>query len=80
MREESPLTATAERLVRLAQSSEIAWWGDQLSVTVSVGGVVAVPGEVIVEVLSRTGSALREAISRGGNKAVVSGAPEAPSR
>ena len=30
---ESDLLTTAERLKRLAQSSEIEWWGDQLSVT-----------------------------------------------
>ena len=35
---ESDLLTTAERLKRLAESSEIVWWGDQLSVTVSVGG------------------------------------------
>ncbi|MDR3674530.1 MAG: diguanylate cyclase [Acidobacteriota bacterium] len=73
---ESDLWTTAERLRRLAQSSEIAWWGDQLSVTVSVGGAVLVPGEDLIPLLERTGSALKQAVAKGGNSAIVLGAPE----
>ena len=72
------LLSTAERLKRLAQSSEITWWGDQLSVTVSVGGTVMRPGEPIIPLLERTGNALRQAIAQGGNFALVVGAPETP--
>jgi diguanylate cyclase (GGDEF)-like protein len=73
---ESDLWTTAERLRRLAQSSEIAWWGDQLSVTVSVGGAVLMPGEDLIPLLERTGSALKQAVAKGGNSAIVLGAPE----
>ena len=59
------LLTTAERLKRLAQSSEIAWWGDQLSVTVSVGGTVLSPGEPIAPLLDRTGNALKQAVAQG---------------
>ncbi len=72
------LLSTAERLRRLAQSSEITWWGDQLSVTVSVGGTVLRPGEPIMPLLGRTGNALRQAIAKGGNFALVLSAPETP--
>ncbi len=75
---EGDLLTTAERLKRLAQSSEIAWWGDQLSVTVSVGGTVLRPGEAIVPLLDRTGTALKRAVAKGGNFAVVLCAPETP--
>src|SRR5208337_2659694 len=70
------LLTTAERLKRLALSSEIAWWGDQLSVTVSVGGTVLNPGEPIAPLLDRTGNALKQAIAQGGNSAIVLCAPE----
>jgi diguanylate cyclase (GGDEF)-like protein/PAS domain S-box-containing protein len=70
------LLSTAERLKRLAQSSEITWWGDQLSVTVSVGGTLLRPGEDVIPLLARTGNALRQAIAQGGNFALVPCAPE----
>ena len=70
------LLTTAERLKRLAQSSEIAWWGDPLSVTVSVGGTVTRPGEDVVPLLDRTGTALKQAVAKGGNFAIVLCAPE----
>jgi diguanylate cyclase (GGDEF)-like protein/PAS domain S-box-containing protein len=75
---DSDLLSTAERLKRLAQSSEIVWWGDQLSVTVSVGGTALRPGEDVVPLLDRTGSALRQAVAKGGNFVIVLGAPETP--
>jgi diguanylate cyclase (GGDEF)-like protein/PAS domain S-box-containing protein len=70
------LLTTADRLRRLAHSSEITWWGDELSVTVSVGGSVLEPGEPLEVLLGRVGSALQETLARGGNSAVVVGAPE----
>jgi diguanylate cyclase (GGDEF)-like protein/PAS domain S-box-containing protein len=72
------LLSTAERLKQLAQSSEVTWWGDPLSVTVSVGGTVIRPGELLVALLERTGNALKKAVAQGGNSAVVLGAPEMP--
>ena len=73
---EGDLLITADRLKQLAQSSEIVWWGDHLSVTVSVGGTVLSPGEPIVSLLGRTGSALEQAVAQGGNLAIVHRAPE----
>lgn len=73
---EGALLPTAERLMRLAQSSEVAWWGDQLSVTVSVGGTVSRPGEGIESLLDRTGNALKQANDKGGNSAIVLSAQE----
>jgi diguanylate cyclase (GGDEF)-like protein/PAS domain S-box-containing protein len=75
---EGALLTAAERLKRLAQSSEIVWWGDHLSVTVSVGGTVLRPGEPIASLLGRTGSALKQAVAQGGNFASVLYAPETP--
>ena len=75
---ESDLLTTAERLKRLAQSSEIVWWGDQLSVTVSVGGTLLRPLEDLVPLLERAGNALKQAAAQGGNLAIVLCPPETP--
>ena len=72
------LLTIAERLKRLAHSSEIVWWCDKLSVTVSVGGSVLAPGEPLDLLLERAGSALKQASAQGGDSAVVFGAPETP--
>ncbi len=68
---DADLLTTAERLKRLAESSEIAWWGDRLSATVSVGGTVLIPGEPLASLLQRTAAALKSAVKMGGNFAVV---------
>jgi diguanylate cyclase (GGDEF)-like protein len=73
---ESNLKSTADRLKRLAQSSEIAWWGDHLSVGVTVGGTASVPGESIESLLERTGKALKAAAAEGGDSACVLEGPE----
>jgi diguanylate cyclase (GGDEF)-like protein/PAS domain S-box-containing protein len=73
---EGDLLAAAERLKQLAQFSEIVWWGDRLPVSVSVGGTLLSPGEPIISLLGRTGSALEQAIGQGGNLAIVHRAPE----
>ena len=65
------LLATAERLKRLAGSSAIVWWGDELSVTVSVAGTVLKPGEPLELLLERVHGTLKEAVERGGNCAIV---------
>jgi diguanylate cyclase (GGDEF)-like protein/PAS domain S-box-containing protein len=75
---ESDLLITAERLNRLAQSSEISWWGDRLSVTVSVGGTLLRPGEPLVTLLERAGNALKQAMENGGNFASILCETETP--
>ncbi len=70
------LTITAERLKRLIRSSEIVWWGDQLSVTASLGGTLIGPGESMEALMERVRTAGDQAIASGGNSAVVLPAPE----
>lgn len=74
----SDLLTTADRLKRLADSTEIAWWGDQLSVTVSVGGTLLRPLEDLVPLLERAGCAIKQAVAQGGNLAIVLCPPETP--
>jgi PAS domain S-box-containing protein/diguanylate cyclase (GGDEF)-like protein len=65
------LQSTADRLKRLAESSEIVWWGDQLSVLALVGGTIVNPGESVESLLQRTGSALKQAATEHGSFASV---------
>lgn len=74
------LLSTAERLKRLAQSSEIAWWGDPLSVTVSVGGTLTKPNESLAGLFERAGAALKTAAAQGGDAAIVLPAPSTPDK
>lgn len=51
--DETTLRAEVERLSRMAQMLTIKWWGDQLSVTVSIGGSLAQVGESFESLLRR---------------------------
>jgi PAS domain S-box-containing protein/diguanylate cyclase (GGDEF)-like protein len=74
--DEATLLATGERLQRLVGSSEITWWGDPLSVKVSVGGVVVAPGETPASVMAHLEGALDQCISKGGDCVTVLGATQ----
>ena len=65
------LLAAGERLGRLAQSSAIVWWGDQLSAKVSIGGTVILPGEPVEALLERAGTALVGAEAKDSHPCVV---------
>jgi diguanylate cyclase (GGDEF)-like protein/PAS domain S-box-containing protein len=75
---DADLFTTAERLKRLAQSSEVAWWGDQVSIAVSVGGTVVVPGEPLATLWQRTKAALNSAVAKGGSSVCVLPTPATP--
>lgn len=69
--EPDALQATGERLQRLAGSLEITWWGDPLSVRVSVGGLVVAPGETLASVRAYLESTLNDCLSKGGDCVTV---------
>jgi PAS domain S-box-containing protein/diguanylate cyclase (GGDEF)-like protein len=70
------LMATGEHIMRLVKYSAITWWGDALSVTVSVGATAMRPGEARESLVERVGKAFQESVSGGGNRVSVQGAPE----
>ena len=71
--DEHALLATGERLQRLAGSSAITWWGDPLSVKVSVGGLMVVPGESLASLMARLESAVDQCAAKGGSCVTVVG-------
>jgi len=51
----------AERIKKVASCSGIEWWGDRLSVTVSVGSAIAEAGDTLERLLQRAEKSLSEA-------------------
>jgi diguanylate cyclase (GGDEF)-like protein len=67
----------ARHVVGLARTADFRWWGDRVSLTVSVGAVQAGPvpkhGEKLGGLLERAQGAMRASESAGGNEVVLSG-------
>ena len=67
----SEITRAAERLRRMAGASKIAWWGDRLPVTISLGGTAVKAGDSPEAIVIRAEYALHESIAHGGNCSTV---------
>jgi GGDEF domain-containing protein len=65
------LAEMAERIRALAEGSSIAWWGDRIGITVSVGGCLARPGDDAASLEARAGHLLDSAQQAGGNRVAV---------
>jgi diguanylate cyclase (GGDEF)-like protein/PAS domain S-box-containing protein len=65
------IARASERLRRMVSGSKIAWWGDSLPVTISVGGTPAKPDDTVEAMLLRAESALQNSIVLGGNRTTV---------
>ena len=61
----------SERLRRMVNASKVAWWGDRVPVTISVGGTVVKHGDTVEAMVLRAERALRESIAEGGNRTKV---------
>lgn len=57
---EDALEAVSGRIVRVLASATIHWWGEELSVKVSVGRTSAIAGDTIESILQRAQSALHD--------------------
>ncbi|HEY6489878.1 MAG TPA: diguanylate cyclase [Terracidiphilus sp.] len=68
------LGAHAQVLAGLARTAEFRWWGDRLSLSVSVGAAQAVNTESLSELLERTQAAMLVSVHAGGNHVTL--APE----
>jgi diguanylate cyclase (GGDEF)-like protein/PAS domain S-box-containing protein len=61
----------AERARLVVSLSAISWWGDKLSVTVSIGGAAARRGDTVEMLLERAGELLSRSKSDGGNRVTL---------
>jgi PAS domain S-box-containing protein len=62
------LAAHAHLLAGLARTADFRWWGDRLSLTVSVGAAQALEGESLAQLLERAQGAMMSSIHSGGNR------------
>ena len=67
----SELASVAERLRLLVRASTLEWWGDRLSVTVSVGGATAEPGDTIESLEDRVSLVFEGCRAGGGDHAAI---------
>ncbi len=72
-RNEEMLAAHAQTLARLARTADFRWWGDRVSLTVSIGAaqVSSEAGEGITRILRRAREALEASFREGGNRATI---------
>lgn len=61
------LAAHAQALAGLARTTEFRWWGDRVSLTVSLGAAHAERNEPLVQLLERAQAALHASMHAGGN-------------
>ena len=71
--ESSPeaLHAHARFLAGLARTADFRWWGDRVSLSVSVGAAALEPEETLTGLLERAHSATRESAQAGGNRVML---------
>jgi diguanylate cyclase (GGDEF)-like protein/PAS domain S-box-containing protein len=62
------LAPHAHSLAGMARTADFRWWGDRISLTVSVGTATAETGETLAQVLERAQSAMLASASAGGNQ------------
>jgi len=65
------LQTISERIRTMVASSAITWWGDRVSLTVSVGSAVVQSGDTIESLIQRADNALDECIEKGGNRTIL---------
>jgi GGDEF domain-containing protein len=65
------LAKRAQALAGLARTTDFRWWGDRISITVSVGGAAVQDGEPLPELLKRARQAMEDSAYSGGNHVTV---------
>jgi diguanylate cyclase (GGDEF)-like protein len=61
------LAAHAQVLAGLARTADFRWWGDRVSLTVSIGAAQAEPAETLAQMLERAQGAMLASVHAGGN-------------
>lgn len=70
----------AQVLMGFARTAGFRWWGDRVSLTVSVGAAEAENGDELAEVLRRAQEAMETSVHAGGNRVTLSAGRLACSR
>lgn len=74
------LAAHAQTLAGLARTADFRWWGDRVSLTVSIGAAQAVSdhAETLAQLLERARQAMESSNRTGGNRATVAAVSDPP--
>jgi diguanylate cyclase (GGDEF)-like protein/PAS domain S-box-containing protein len=56
---EDALHVVCQRILNMTSSATIQWWGEQLSLTVSIGGTIAIAGDSVESLVQRAQQGLR---------------------
>jgi len=67
------LEAHAHRVGGLARTADFRWWGDRVSLTVSIGAAQAAEAESLRCLLKRAEQGMQESLYMGGNHVVIKG-------
>jgi len=62
------LAAHARTIAGLARTADFRWWGDRVSLTVSIGAAQADPSETLTQLLERAQGAMVSSLHAGGNQ------------
>lgn len=65
------LKNVGERVRKMESHSQVEWWGDELPVSVSIGGAAVADGDNVDALAARAQAALRRSIAEGGNRVTV---------
>lgn len=69
---EDVLAHHAQNLAGMARTADFRWWGDRISLTVSVGAATAENEETLAQMLERARGAMLESAAAGGNQITLS--------
>ncbi len=58
-------------LAGIARTADFRWWGDRLTLTVSIGAAEADAGEELADVLKRARAAMEASVQAGGNRVTL---------
>ena len=74
------LAAHARTLAGMARTADFRWWGDRISLTVSIGAAQAAgePAEDLTQMLCRARAAMENSIHEGGNRATLASRSSVP--
>jgi len=67
------LVRVGERLRKIVNHSQVNWWGDSWSVTISIGGTPAHDQDNISAIVGRAEQGMRASSAKGGNQILVVG-------
>lgn len=65
------LLSHGQMLAGLARTADFRWWGDRISLTVSVGGAMAEKEETLTQLLENACAAMHHSLHAGGNQVTV---------